>query len=74
MKGNGGEEEKEIAEYAEEKWTPRKIEMLFDADIHEIGEIADKINRKEGNIVTFVVNKHINYTNVCVAKCPLCAF
>ncbi len=74
MKGDGGEEEKEIAEYAEEKWTPRKIETLFDADIHKLGEIADKINRREGNIVTFVVNKHINYTNVCVAKCPLCAF
>ena len=72
MNVNGGEEE--IAEYAEEKWTPRKIEMLFDADIHEIGEIADKINRGEGNIVTFIVNKHINYTNICVAKCPLCAF
>ena len=65
MKGDRGEEE--ITEYAEEKWTPRKIETLFDADIHEIGGIADKINRREGNIVTFVVNKHINYTNVCLS-------
>ena len=51
MKGDGGEEE-EIAEYAEEKWTPRKIEKLFEEDIHKLGEIADKINRREGNIVT----------------------
>ncbi|MHC1610238.1 MAG: CofH family radical SAM protein, partial [Candidatus Methanospirareceae archaeon] len=38
------------------------------------GELADSINRRNGNIVTFVVNRHINYTNICVSRCPLCAF
>ena len=55
----------------EERWTPRKIEKLFEQDLHELGEKADSINN---SIVTFVVNRHINYTNVCVSKCPLCAF
>ena len=57
-----------------EEWTPKKIEELFELDIHELGELADSINRRNGNIVTFVVNRHINYTNICVSRCPLCAF
>ncbi len=57
-----------------DEWTPKKIEELFERDVHELGEFADSINRKNGNIVTFVVNRHINYTNICVSRCPLCAF
>jgi aminodeoxyfutalosine synthase len=57
-----------------DEWTPKKIEELFELDVHELGEFADSINRKNGNIVTFVVNRHINYTNICVSGCPLCAF
>ncbi len=57
-----------------EEWTPKKIEELFELDIHELGELADSINRRNGNIVTFVINRHINYTNICVSRCPLCAF
>jgi len=52
-------------------WTPRKIEELFQMDLHELGQKANSIN---GDVATFVVNRHINYTNVCVSKCPLCAF
>jgi len=55
-------------------WTPKKIEELFKRDTHELGTFADYINRASGNIVTFVINRHINYTNICVSKCPLCAF
>lgn len=57
-----------------EEWTPKKIEELFELDVHELGELADSVNRRNGNIVTFVVNRHINYTNICVSRCPLCAF
>ncbi len=56
------------------EWTPKKIEGLFELDIHELGEFADSINRSNGNVVTFVVNRQINYTNICVSRCPLCAF
>ncbi len=52
----------------------KEIEDLFAQDVHALGERADAINRNNGNLVTFVVNRHINYTNICVAKCPLCAF
>lgn len=57
-----------------EEWTPKKIEELFELGVHELGGFADSINRRNGNIVTFVVNRHINYTNICVSRCPLCAF
>nr|QNO53636.1 5-amino-6-(D-ribitylamino)uracil--L-tyrosine 4-hydroxyphenyl transferase [Methanosarcinales archaeon ANME-1 ERB6] len=57
-----------------DEWTPERIEELFKRDTHELGQFADYINRANGNIVTFVVNRHINYTNICVSKCPLCAF
>ncbi len=54
-----------------EKWSVREIESLFNHSLHELGEFANSMN---SDIVTFVVNRHINYTNVCVSKCPLCAF
>ncbi len=57
-----------------EDWTPAAIERLFACDLHELGARADAINRGNGNLVTYVVNRHINYTNVCAARCPLCAF
>jgi aminodeoxyfutalosine synthase len=40
-----------------------------------VGALADHLRRETvGDIVTFVVNRHINYTNVCVSKCKFCAF
>ncbi len=48
---------------------------LFDLSIYELGKIADRIRREKcGNVVTFVVDTNINYTNVCVSKCKFCAF
>ncbi len=49
----------------------KRIEDLFKMNIHELGKMADKMN---GRIATFSVNKHINYTNVCISKCPICAY
>jgi len=57
-----------------EEWTPKTIEELFGRSVHELGALADCINRENENIVTFVVNRHINYSNICVSRCPLCAF
>lgn len=45
------------------------------SDILKIGIIADKIReRVVGNIVTYVKNRNINYTNICVNSCKFCAF
>src|SRR5271169_2715030 len=44
-------------------------------DILAIGWLANHVReRMNGNTAYFNVNRHINYTNVCVAACRLCAF
>jgi aminodeoxyfutalosine synthase len=44
-------------------------------DLISIGELADYKNRKiNGEKVYYIVNIHINYTNICVNRCAFCAF
>lgn len=50
--------------------------LLSEADLISVGKLADGIRRKlhPENIVTFVVDRNVNYTNICEAKCSFCAF
>jgi len=50
----------------------KEIEDLFYKNLHELGVIANGVNKN--GYVTFSINKHINYTNVCVSRCPICAY
>jgi len=44
-------------------------------DFHLVGMAADELRRRRvGNIVTYVVNRNINFTNVCIKQCGFCAF
>jgi aminodeoxyfutalosine synthase len=49
---------------------------LFESrDLHEIGRLADIVRqRKNGRVAWYVLNRHINYTNVCVLRCKFCSF
>ena len=48
---------------------------LAGSDLHQLGKLADAERRKRhGNNAYYVVNAHINPTNVCRIGCPLCAF
>ena len=49
---------------------------LFEAhDLLRVGRLADRVRRqKVGDDAYFVVNRHINYTNVCRNRCSFCAF
>jgi len=48
---------------------------LFELPLPVVGRIADEIRRVRcGELVTFVVDRNINYTNRCVAGCKFCAF
>jgi aminodeoxyfutalosine synthase len=41
----------------------------------EVGVLAQRAReRRHGRLVTYIVNRHLNPTNICVARCPLCAF
>ena len=55
-----------------------EIEALFaarGADVEHICSAADLLRRAaNGDEVTFVVNRNINYTNICAHKCSFCAF
>ncbi len=52
------------------------LSMLKTADLLELGAEADQ-RRKElhpEGVVTFIVDRNINYTNICINKCRFCAF
>jgi FO synthase len=45
------------------------------ADFNAVVERADAVRRDlVGDAVSFVINRNINYTNVCTFKCRFCAF
>ena len=50
--------------------------LLAEADLLTVGRLADGIRRRlhPENHVTFVVDRNVNYTNICESKCRFCAF
>ena len=50
-------------------------EILKSGDLLEIGKKADEIRREKfGEITTFIIDRNINYTNICENECKFCAF
>src|ERR1700733_558250 len=63
--------------------TPEEAKQLYYAPLTELGELADARRRQRkgpaydgrGNdIVTYIIDRNINYTNVCNVYCKFCAF
>jgi len=51
------------------------VQLVEEENLFLLGSAADKIRRDLcGDMVTFVASYYLNYTNVCAASCPLCAF
>ncbi|MBT0664850.1 dehypoxanthine futalosine cyclase [Geobacter pelophilus] len=52
------------------------LQLLVDADLLQLGKLADAIRRQvhPDKLVTFVVDRNVNYTNICESKCRFCAF
>lgn len=50
--------------------------LLSEADLLDVGQLADGIRQKKHphGRVTFVVDRNVNYSNVCESKCKFCAF
>ena len=61
---------------AGQRVTPQEALNLFRTpDILGLGQIANFVKeRKTGNRVTYVVNRQINPTNICVLSCKFCDF
>jgi 7,8-didemethyl-8-hydroxy-5-deazariboflavin synthase CofH subunit/7,8-didemethyl-8-hydroxy-5-deazariboflavin synthase CofG subunit len=55
-----------------------ELVALFEArgpEVRAVAEVADELRRRTvGEVVTFVRNRNINYTNVCTFRCRFCAF
>jgi FO synthase subunit 2 len=58
--------------------SPEDGELLFDTtglDYHALVMTADELRRRTvGDVATYVVNRNINFTNVCIKRCGFCAF
>src|SRR4029450_130185 len=52
------------------------VALLRDADLLELGALADTVRwRKHPDpVVTYIIDRNINYTNVCTAQCAFGAF
>jgi len=52
------------------------LTLLSTGDILELGQAAHAVRQTmhPGNIVTFVIDRNINYTNICTSACRFCAF
>ena len=55
-----------------------EIALLFTArgdEVTELARLADEMRRQlKGDVVSYVVNRNINYTNICYFRCQFCAF
>jgi len=50
--------------------------LYHEAPTALLGELADGIRQRRhpGKLVTYIIDRNVNYTNVCVARCAFCAF
>src|SRR5438309_4692944 len=50
--------------------------LYTDAPLHALGQAADAVRRGRypDNVATYIIDRNINYTNVCVTACKFCAF
>ena len=62
---------------AGERLTPETARTMYlDAPTPLLGRLADDVRRAKhpGGVVTYIIDRNVNYTNVCVARCKFCAF
>ena len=52
------------------------LELCSDASTSKLGQLADQFRarRHPQGVVTYIIDRNVNYTNVCVARCNFCAF
>ncbi|MFK0266812.1 dehypoxanthine futalosine cyclase, partial [Streptomyces angustmyceticus] len=59
--------------------TPEEaLDLYRSAPLHALGQAADAVRRRRyagtEHIATYIIERNINYTNVCVTACRFCAF
>ena len=61
-----------------ERLAEREVETLFaarGAEVAALARLADEVRREvSGDVVSYVITRNINYTNICYYRCQFCAF
>jgi cyclic dehypoxanthinyl futalosine synthase len=66
-----------------ERITPKEALELYHLPLEELGALAnhrrmlartDAVDGKGNEIVTYIIDRNINYTNICNVYCKFCAF
>jgi len=72
---------KELRQIAEKIETRERVsdqealDLYHSADLNALGIIASAVRQqKNGNCATYIHNRYINYSNICVLSCQFCAF
>jgi cyclic dehypoxanthinyl futalosine synthase len=52
------------------------LALYHQAPLPLLGELADGVRARlhPDGIVTYIIDRNVNYTNICVARCNFCAF
>ena len=52
-----------------------RLQLYSSRDLNALGVMASAVReRKNGRFATYILNRYINYSNVCVLSCQFCAF
>ena len=72
---SGWEKIKEKTEAGERLSSEEGVYLFREADLHQLGQLADRVReRKVGKRASYVLNRYLNYSNICVLSCQFCAF
>ena len=52
------------------------LQLAQSNDLHQLGFLADSVRRRlhPEPVVTYVIDRNINYTDICISACKFCAF
>ncbi len=52
------------------------LRLYQEAPTHLLGQLADaiRVRKHPEGVVSYIIDRNVNYTNVCVARCNFCAF
>src|SRR5687768_6859184 len=61
---------------AGERVSQDEARVLYDLPLEQLGALADRrrLAVTDGQVVTYIIDRNINYTNVCDVYCKFCAF
>src|SRR5580765_3546622 len=51
------------------------LQLYRSDDLNVLGIMASAVReQKNGNVATYILNRYINYSNICILSCQFCAF